>query len=241
MPANEGVNASRKRGIARLAGVSAGYGQGYVLHEVDFQIFAGDVALITGGTGAGKSSFVHLLRLALTPRGGRALILGADPARINGRERARLKQRIGYIAEEPVFVEQWTAFDNIALPLKISGRKPSHYTEDVRALVQYVGLNAAAEEPVWRLSAIERRRTAIARALVVKPDLLIADAPTAGVAPDQAARIIRLIAELRRVGAAVVITSQDENIGAHVGATRWRLELGQLHALDRDVPAEAAE
>ncbi|MET0181303.1 MAG: ATP-binding cassette domain-containing protein [Caulobacterales bacterium] len=224
-----------------MAGVSAGYGQGYVLHGLDFEARAGEVALVTGGTGAGKTSFAHLLRLALTPRGGRALILGADPANLNGATRARLKKRIGYVAEDPVFVEHWTAFDNIALPLKLAGRKVEDYAEDVRALVQYAGLNSAAGEPAWRLSAVERRRTAIARALASKPDLLIADAPTSGLAADQAARVVRLLAELRRVGAAVVITSQDDSIGASVRAAHWRLELGRLRREDDDESAEAAE
>lgn len=237
----ESSDAAGGRTVVRLSGVTAGFAGAEVLRGVDFEAHAGAVALVTGATAAGKSSLVHLLRLALRPRGGHAMILGADAGRLSARQRARLKRRIGYVAETPVFVERWSAFDNIALPLRLAGRKAVDYADDVRELISFVGLNAGADEPAWRLSAVERRRVAIARALAAKPDLIVADAPTAGLARDAAFRIVRLLAELRRVGAAVVLTSQDEAIADGVQAQRWRIALGRLTKLDGARHAEAAE
>src|SRR5690606_768815 len=111
-----------ERGIlVRLSGVDAGYGAATVLFGLDFEARSGEVALITGPAAAGKTTFTHLLRLALPPRSGRAVILGADVGRARPRTLAALKRRIGYVAENPTFVEQWTAYDNIAMPLRMQG------------------------------------------------------------------------------------------------------------------------
>lgn len=229
----------RRRLRVRLSGVSAGFSGTTILRGIDFEAWSGEVALVTGATATGKSALIHMLRLALRPRGGEAEILGADATKLHGRKLALTKRRIGYVAENPAFIESASAIENIALPLKIAGGRAANYAEDVRALVAYVGLNAAADEPVWRLSMAERRRAAIARALAAKPELVLADAPTAGLAPDAAYKIVRLLAEMRRVGAAVVITSQDEGVAAGVEAAHWRLALGRLSRTE--TIAEAAE
>jgi cell division transport system ATP-binding protein len=225
--------------LARLSRVDAGYDAAAVLEGADFEIRTGEVAFVTGPTSAGKTTLMHVLRLALPPRSGRATILGADVSRLNGRGRARLKRRIGYVAENPVFIEEWTGVANIALALRMAGRKSRDYAEDVRELIEFVGLGIAAEEPVRQLSGAARRRVAIARALVTKPDMILADDPTAGLSPEAGRRIIRLLAEMRRVGAGVVITSQDESLADCAPGERWRLERGRLIPLDHAEHADA--
>lgn len=225
--------------FVRLSGVDAGYGASTVLMDIDFEIRGGEVALITGPAAAGKTTFTHVLRLALPPRAGRATILGVDIIRARAKTLASVKRRIGYVAENPVFVEQWSAFDNIAMPLRLSGRKPRDYVEDVRELVDFVGLSGAAELPLERLSGAERRRAAIARALAAKPALILADDPTAGMSPTDGRRIVRLLAEMRRVGAAVVIASQDDTLVDCAPMRHWRIESGRLTADDQAVSADA--
>ena len=149
--------------------------------------------MITGPAAAGKTTLTHLLRLALPPRSGRAVILGVDVGRASARTRANVKKRIGYVAENPVFIEQWTAFDNIAMPLRMAGQKPRDYADDVRELVDFVGLGDAADLRMEKLSGAERRRAAIARALAAKPELILADDPTAGMSPGDGRRIVRLL------------------------------------------------
>jgi cell division transport system ATP-binding protein len=229
-----------ERGIlVRLSGVDSGYGAATVLMGLDFESRAGEVALVTGPAAAGKTTLMHLLRLALPVRAGRAVILGVDAARASPRARAQAKRRIGYVAENPVFVEQWTAFDNIAMPLRMAGRRPRDYADDVRELVDFVGLGGAADLPMERLSGAERRRAAIARALAGKPALILADDPTAGMSPADGRRIVRLLAEMRRVGAGVVITSQDEGLAECAPVWRWRIERGRLSKIDQHAPADA--
>ena len=218
-----------ERGIlVRLHGVDAGYDATDILLGIEFEARAGEVALVTGPTAAGKTSLLHLLRLALPPRAGRAVILGSDVAKLPAKDRAKLKRRIGYVSEIPSFVEHWTAFENIALPLRLAGKKPRDFVQDVRELVDFVGLGPAADTLAGQLSGAERRRAAIARALAAKPDLILVDDPTAGMAPDAGRRIVRLLAEMRRVGAGVVIASQDESLAECAPCEHWRLELGRL-------------
>lgn len=231
-----------ERGVLiRLSAVDAGYGAATVLSGLDFEARTGEVALVSGPTAAGKTTLMHLLRLSLTPRAGRAVILGADIARAGATARARIKRRIGYVAENPVFVEQWSALANIATPLRMRGLKPRDFAEDVRELVDFVGLGAAAELPVEKLSGAERRRAAIARALAAKPELILADDPTAGMSPGDGRRIVRLLAEMRRVGAGVVITSQDEGLAECGPILRWRIERGRLSPIDHSAHASEAE
>lgn len=228
-----------ERGVyVRLDGVDSGYGQTTVLVGVDFEARAGEVALVTGPAAAGKTTLTHLLRLALPVRAGRALILGADVAVAPAKRLAQAKRRLGYVAENPVFIEQWTAFDNIAMPLRMSGAKPRDYVDDVRELVDFVGLGGASNLTMEKLSNAERRRVAIARALAAKPDLILADDPTAGMSPGDGRRIVRLLAEMRRVGAAVIITSQDETLAECAPIWRWRIERGRLTRVDQVAPAE---
>lgn len=218
-----------ERGVlVRLFQVDSGYRSGDVLRGIEFEVNAGEVALVTGPAAAGKTTLIQVLRLALPPTAGRAVILGADAARLTGKLRARLKRGIGYIAENPTFVENMTAFENIALPLRLTGRRPRDYAEDVRELVDFVGLGAAADMPAGRLSGAQRRRAAIARALAGKPDLVLADDPTAGMSPADGRRVVRLLAEMRRVGAAIVITSQDDTLSDVAPTSSWRLERGRL-------------
>ena len=229
-----------ERGVlVRMSGVDSGYGASTVLAGVDFEARSGEVALITGPAAAGKTTLTHVLRLALPPRSGRTVILGVDVARASPRTRANVKRRIGYVAENPVFVEQWSAFDNIAMPLKMARRRASEYVEDVRELVDFVGLGEAADLPVERLSGAERRRAAIARALAGKPDLILADDPTANMSPADGRRIVRLLAEMRRVGSAIVIASQDESLADCAPVLRWRIEHGRVSAVDHPAPEEA--
>lgn len=229
--------------LVRFAGVDAGYGAATILVGVEFEARKGEVALITGPAAAGKTTFMHLLRLALEPRSGRAVILGVDIGRAGARAKADVKKRIGYVAENPVFIEQWSAFDNIAMPLRMLGQKPQNYDHDVQELVDFVGLGDAADLIVEKLSNAERRRVAIARALAAKPALILADDPTAGMSPADGRRVVRLLTEMRRVGAGVIITSQDESLADVGPILRWRMDRGHLSRVgyEEAEPAEAQE
>lgn len=231
-----------ERGVlVRLSDVDAGYGAATVLMGVNFEARTGEVALVTGPAAAGKTTLTHLLRLALPIRSGRALILGVDVGRAGERQLAQAKRKIGYVAENPTFIEHWSAFDNISMPLRMLGKKPREYGDDVRELVDFVGIGEAAELPVAQLSGAERRRVAIARALAGKPELILADDPTAGMSPADGKRVVRLLSEMRRVGAGIVITSQDESLAECAPVQHWRIERGRISKAAETLEAEAQE
>ena len=238
-PNNSDLDLFERGVLVRLTQVDAGYGAATVLMGIDFEARAGEVALVTGPAAAGKTTLMHVLRLALEPRSGRAVIMGVDVGRAGGRARAEVKRRIGYVAENPVFVEHWSAFDNIAMPLRMTGRRPRDYANDVRELVDFVGIGEAADLPIEKLSGAERRRAAIARALAAKPHLILTDDPTAGMSPADGRRVVRLLAEMRRVGAGVVIASQDEGLAECAPILRWRIDRGRLTQVDHAAPQEA--
>lgn len=238
-PNNVDVDLFERGVMARLTAVDSGYGPATVLVGIDFEARAREVSLVTGPAAAGKTTLMHLLRLALPPRAGQAMILGVDVARAGPRLQANVKRRIGYVAENPVFVENWSTFDNIAMPLRMGGRKARDFIDDVHELVDFVGLGGTAGLPLSKLSGAERRLAAIARALVTKPELILADDPTAGMSPADGRRIVRLLAEMRRVGAAVVIASQDETLADCAPILRWRIEQGRLSPVDHPAPEEA--
>lgn len=222
------VNLLQQGVLARLEAVDSGYGPTTVLLEIEFEARVGEVSLITGPSAAGKTSLMHLLRLALPVRAGAATIMGVNVAHAGPKALAQAKRRIGYVGENPVFVEQWSAFDNIAMPLQVAGQRVEDYTDDVRELVDFVGLGEAADLPMKKLSGAERRRAAIARALAAKPALILADDPTAGMSPTDGRRIVKLLAEMRRVGAGVIIASQDESLATCAPIQLWRIDRGRL-------------
>lgn len=232
------VNLLQEGVLARLEAVDSGYGPTTVLLEIEFEARVGEVSLITGPSAAGKTSLMHLLRLALPVRAGSATIMGVDVASASPRALAQAKRRIGYVGENPVFVEQWSAFDNIAMPLQVAGRSVDDYSDDVRELVDFVGLGEAADLPMEKLSGAERRRAAIARALAAKPALILADDPTAGMSPADGRRIVKLLAEMRRVGAGVVIASQDEGLATCAPIQLWRIDRGRLSPAEESSPAD---
>src|SRR5262245_3934233 len=126
--------------IIRFERVWTGYEGPDVLQDVDFEVAAAEVAIVSGPTAAGKSTLLHMLRLALPPRAGHAIVLGEDIGHLSDKRRARLKRRVGYVAEEPTFAEDEDVARNVALPLRLARRKAADYAQDVHELLEFVGL-----------------------------------------------------------------------------------------------------
>lgn len=218
--------------VVRLDNVFAGYPGGPdVLAGASMSAYRGMVSCIVGVSGSGKTTLIHVMRLALSVRDGHGQVLDADVNSLKPADRAALKRRIGYIAQEPVFIDALSLFDNVATPLEAQGLKRSAYVDDVMELLNYVGLGAFAHASPSFLSTGQRRRAAIARALASKPELILADEPTAGLSPNAAHRMLRLLTELRQVGAAIVITTPNEDLAQKAGEACWILVDGRLNRI----------
>lgn len=218
-----------RAGLAvKATGLTVGYGHIVALSDIRFEARAGEVTVVSGPAGAGKTSLLRVLRLALAPREGGLFLFGVDATKLSPARRAKARRRIGVMEDQPLLVDHWSAADNVALPLLLAGKARRDVDVDVADLLGFVGVGAEADAPVAGLSAAQRKQVALARALAAKPTLLLADEPAAGFSPQAGGRVLRVLHEMRKLGAAVVIATQDPDLAADMGATHWRLERGRL-------------
>ena len=205
------------------------YGRGPdVLTDLNFSLAPGSFHFVTGPSGAGKSSLLKLIYLAAKPSKGLVHLFGKDVARAPASARPALRRRIGVVFQDLVLLEHLSAFDNAALPLRIAGGRPSEYRADVAELLTWVGLGSRMQAMPPTLAGGERQRLAIARAVVNRPEILLADEPTGNVDHDMAVRIFRLFVELNRLGATVLIATHDQDLIARSGRPVLYLENGRI-------------
>lgn len=215
--------------MVRFENVGMRYAAGpEVLRDVTFVLQAGSFTFLTGLSGAGKTTLLKLISVVEPPSRGLITLFSQDLATVKRSALPGLRRRIGVVFQDFRLINHLSAFDNVALPLKIAGRKEADYARDVEELLVWVGLGDRMKSAPPTLSGGEQQRVAIARAVVAKPDLLIADEPTGNVDPEIGARIIRLFAELNRLGTTVLIATHDRNIVEATRAREMRLVDGRL-------------
>ena len=199
------------------------------LRDLDFSLGEGEFRFLTGPSGAGKSSFLKLIYLAMRPTRGRMTLFGEDVTNASRDALPPLRRRIGVVFQEFRLLDHLTAFENVALPMKVAGVNQQQYREDVRELLNWVGLGSRMDALPQTLSGGEKQRVALARALVSKPDLILADEPTGNVDPQMGEKIMKLFVELNRLGAAVIVATHDLHLVEALGKQTLRLEDGRLH------------
>ena len=217
--------------VLRFDSVGLRYGHApEVLSDISFTLDPGSFHFVTGASGAGKSSLLKLIYLDEKPTSGRIEMLGRDVRRLSAEERTAMRRKVGVVFQEFRLLEHLSAFDNAALPLRIAGQKPQTYRDDVAELLAWVGLKDRMNALPATLSGGEKQRLAIARAVVGRPQILLADAPSGNVDNELALRILRLFVELNRLGMTVLIASHDEELVARAGQPVLHLENGRLSA-----------
>ncbi|MET0481684.1 MAG: ATP-binding cassette domain-containing protein, partial [Aestuariivirgaceae bacterium] len=170
--------------MIHLDKVGLRYGRGpEILRDISFELAQGSFTFLTGPSGAGKSSLLRLLFLALKPTRGLISLFGRDAATLKRRDVPDMRRRIGVVFQDFRLLDHLTTFENVALPLRVQGKRSETYRGDVGELLSWVGLQAQADAYPPVLSGGEKQRAAIARAVIGKPDLLLADEPTGNVDP----------------------------------------------------------
>lgn len=213
----------------RFEGVGMRYGRApEVLRDLDLTLTTGSFQFLTGPSGAGKSSLLKLVYLAHRPSRGLVRLFGRDIASAPRDELPLLRRRMGVVFQEFRLLDHLSVFDNAALPLRLAGVRPRDYGDDVAELLDWVGLGSRMEAQPATLSGGEKQRLAIARAVVARPELILADEPTGNVDPDMGARLMRLFLELNRLGATVLIATHDLPLVERMGKPVLRLEDGRL-------------
>jgi putative ABC transport system ATP-binding protein len=199
------------------------------LRGVSLTVEAGDYVAIVGTSGSGKSTLMHLLGGLDRPTGGTLLIGGRDVSKLTPNEMAELRNStIGFVFQSFHLLARTTAQDNVGLPLVYRGIGRRERRERASAMLERVGLAHRVTHRPNQMSGGEQQRVAIARAVVARTDLLIADEPTGNVDPEMGARLIRLIAELNRLGTTVLIATHDRALIEATRAREMRLIEGRL-------------
>ena len=196
-----------------------------VLHDISFQLQAGAFRWLLGPSGAGKSSMLRLMYLAVRPTRGRLNLLGTE---VTTAPRSALRRRIGVVFQDFRLLQHLSAFDNVALPLRLAGRPEGQIKADVTELMRWVGLARYLDLPPASLSGGEQQRVAIARAVITRPALLLADEPTGNLDDTQAERLMQLFKELNRIGTTVIVATHNEGLVVRHPAPALRLSEGRL-------------
>ena len=213
----------------RLSAVGFGYAESPgVLRDVNLILPRGSFHFLTGASGAGKSSLLRLLTLADRPDEGRIALFGEDVTGITARDRPAWRRRMGVVFQDFRLLDHLSVFDNAALSLRVRGGRRADYAADVGEMLAWVGLADRADALPTALSGGEKQRLAIARAVMAKPDLILADEPTGSVDPAMADRLLKLVQALNKLGATVLIASHDEDLARRSGARRLQLRDGRI-------------
>ncbi len=212
-----------------LTNVALRYDRGpEIFSGVNFQLRAGSFHFLTGPSGAGKTSLLRLLFMTIHPTRGEIHLFNNDVSDITTAKRAQLRRRIGIVFQDFRLLDHLTTWENVALPLRVVGKQIADYREDVTDLLQWVGLGDRMHAYPSVLSGGEQQRAAIARAVIGKPELLLADEPTGNVDPQMARRLLRLFVELNRLGTSVVIATHDHQLMRQYKAPRLELHEGDV-------------
>jgi cell division transport system ATP-binding protein len=199
-----------------------------VLHDLSFVLPERAFRWLLGASGAGKTSLLRLMYVAVRPTHGRLTIFGTDIETAERHALPPLRRRIGVVFQDFRLLSHLSAFDNVALPLRIAGRPEGQIKADVSEMLRWVGLTKQAGARPAELSGGEQQRVAIARAVINRPSLLLADEPTGNLDEVQAERLMQLLHELNRLGTMVVVaTHNDALVGRHP-APALRLQHGRL-------------
>ena len=216
-----------------LDAVRSGYGSAEVVRGVSLTVAPGEVVALLGKNGMGKTTLLRLVLLSLKPTRGFITLFGQDASALDKDSITALRRRIGVVFQDFRLLDHLTTYENVALPLRVKGREEATYRAEVVELLRWVGLGERMHVLPPVLSGGEKQRAAIARALIVRPELLLADEPTGNVDPSLARRLLRLFAELHKSGTSVVIATHDLALMDQFdGARRLVLGDGRLHIYD---------
>ena len=215
--------------IVRLEHVGLRYGLGpEVLQDVNFSLAPGSFHFLTGASGAGKSSLLKLMYLALKPSRGLISLFGSDIATASRHALPLLRRKVGVVFQDYRLLDHLSAFDNVALPLRVANVSESEIKKNVPELLAWVGLKDHMNARPPTLSGGQQQRVSIARAVISRPRLLLADEPTGNLDDTLALRLMYLFEELNKLGTTIVVASHNEQLVKRVGHPVLALDSGRL-------------
>jgi cell division transport system ATP-binding protein len=217
--------------LVRLENIGKRYdGRAELLHDISLALEPGDFRFLTGASGAGKTTLLNIVSLAERPSRGTLRLFDGDPLTLDRAARAALRRRIGMVFQDFRLIDELSVHDNVALPLRIAGTEEQKVRRYVAELLGWLAIEdrIAARPPV--LSAGEKQRVAIGRAIVHRPELLLADEPTGHVDDETALLLVRVFEQLNALGTTVMIATHDTAFARRFDHPRVHLEQGMLVA-----------
>jgi len=229
--------------VIRIEDVTKRYPSGQeALKGLSLSVGKGEMVFVTGHSGAGKSTLLRLIALIERPTSGQVVIDGQDTQRVSRRKIPAYRRQIGMVFQDHKLLYDRPVFDNVALPLVIAGAAHRDASKKVRAALDQVGLLQKERQSPETLSSGEQQRVGIARAIVTRPKVLIADEPTGNLDPDLSLEVMRIFRRFNEVGVTLLIASHDIALIDQLGCRRIALENGALRPdLEEDPVAEYVE
>lgn len=214
------------------------YGGGELLSDISVKLAPGSFHFLTGPSGAGKTTLLKLCYGALLPTAGTVRLLGADVRTLQRDDIAMLRRRIGVVHQDVQFLDHLPVAENIALPLTVSGRGGAAQGGDLEELMAWVGLTERSQGLPPELSGGERQRAALARAVIMSPDVVLADEPTGNVDWEMSQRLLHLLIELNRMGKTVLIATHDLSL---IRAAKAQVQARVLRIANRRIQLAGAD
>jgi cell division transport system ATP-binding protein len=216
--------------LIEFADVGLRYGNGpEILRDLNFSVEPGSFHFLTGPSGSGKTSLLRLLLLALKPTRGKVTMLNEDVGKLDRDSLLQMRRHIGIVFQEFRLLDHLTTFENVALPLRVLGQPESEYRPNVTELLEWVGLGERMHALPTVLSGGEKQRAAIARAVIARPKILLADEPTGNVDPELSSRLVHLFAELNRtLGMTIILATHELPLLDRFSYPRMVLNKGAL-------------
>lgn len=225
--------------MIELENVAYNYGGGELLSEISLKLQPGSFHFLTGPSGAGKTTLLKLCYGALVPTSGHVRLFGHDVREMERDDIALARRRIGVVHQDCQFLDHLPVSDNIALPLMVAGRDLLAEAANLKELTSWVGLTARTAALPPELSGGERQRAALARAVIMSPDVILADEPTGNIDWEMSQRLLRLLVELNRMGKTIMIATHDLALiraaKTHVQARVLRISNRQLQLAGADL------
>ncbi|MFL4468634.1 cell division ATP-binding protein FtsE [Tateyamaria armeniaca] len=224
--------------MIELENVAYSYGGGELLSDISVKLAPGSFHFLTGPSGAGKTTLLKLCYGALLPSAGYIRLFQTDVRSLERDDVAQLRRKIGVVHQDVQFLDHLSVTDNVALPLTVSGRHAEAAGPDLAELMNWVGLTNRAEALPPQLSGGERQRAALARAVIMSPDIVLADEPTGNIDWEMSQRLLTLLVELNRMGKTVLIATHDLSL---IRAAKAQVQARVLRISNRRVQLAGAD